>query len=163
MIEVRIAAAGDLPSILELYASARAFMKASGNPDQWKDSYPPDELVREDIRSGRLVCVFDSDDLIGAAAVIRGKDPTYEYIEDGAWLNDEPYAAIHRVASVGGRGVFKAIADRCKSEYDNIRIDTHEANLPMQRHLVKNGFIRTGRIYLPDGSPRIAYQWTRGD
>ena len=40
----------------------------------------------------------------------------------------------------------------------NLRIDTHEKNIPMQRCLAKNGFARCGIIYLEDGDPRIAYQ-----
>ena len=40
----------------------------------------------------------------------------------------------------------------------NLRIDTHEKNIPMQGCLAKNGFARCGIIYLEDGDPRIAYQ-----
>ena len=85
-------------------------------------------------------------------------DPTYSYIE-GAWLNDAPYGVIHRIAVDGsGRGVaaecFAFAAQHC----ENLRIDTHEKNIPMQRCLAKNGFIRCGTIYLEDGDPRIAYQ-----
>jgi ribosomal protein S18 acetylase RimI-like enzyme len=40
----------------------------------------------------------------------------------------------------------------------NIRIDTHEKNVSMQRMVEKNGFKKTGIIYVKDGSPRYAYQ-----
>ena len=40
----------------------------------------------------------------------------------------------------------------------NIRIDTHEKNASMQRMVEKNGFKKTGIIYVKDGSPRYAYQ-----
>ena len=40
----------------------------------------------------------------------------------------------------------------------NIRIDTHEKNASMRRMVEKNGFKKTGIIYVEDGSPRYAYQ-----
>ena len=33
--------------------------------------------------------------------MIYGKDPTYDVIDQGAWLNEEPYATIHRLVSSG--------------------------------------------------------------
>ncbi len=33
-------------------------------------------------------------------AFILGEDPTYQQI-DGAWLNDQPYGTIHRIAGNG--------------------------------------------------------------
>ena len=50
----RGAVRGDLPQILKIYAHARAVMKASGNPTQWGDNFPPQELLKEDIDSNRL-------------------------------------------------------------------------------------------------------------
>ena len=42
----------DLPRILQIYASARKFMKQSGNPKQWGDSFPPESLLVKDIEKG---------------------------------------------------------------------------------------------------------------
>ena len=44
----------DLEQILEIYAHARKAMADSGNPTQWGDSYPPQEMLEEDIDSNRL-------------------------------------------------------------------------------------------------------------
>ena len=41
---------------------------------------------------------------------------------------------------------------------EEIRVDTHEANLPMQRLLEKNGFVKCGKIQVADGTERIAFQ-----
>ena len=41
----------DLEQILEIYAHARKTMADSGNPTQWGDSYPPQEMLEEDIDS----------------------------------------------------------------------------------------------------------------
>ena len=69
---------------------------------------------------------------------------------------------IERIASDGAKhGIFKCAADYCKSICDNIRIDTHHDNVIMQKLIEKNDFKRCGTIYVADGSPRIAYQWSR--
>lgn len=147
-----------LPRILEIYEKARVFMAESGNPDQWGTGYPPEEMIRQDIRNGKSYVNLEGDHIRAVFYFAVEADPTYSYIE-GAWLNDAPYGVIHRIAVDGsGRGVaaecFAFAAQHC----DNLRIDTHEKNIPMQRCLAKNGFIRCGTIYLEDGDPRIAYQ-----
>ena len=147
-----------LPRIMEIYEKARAFMAESGNPDQWGTGYPPEEMIRQDIRDGKSYVNLDGDHIRAVFYFAVEADPTYGYIE-GTWLNDEPYGVIHRIAVDGnGRGVaaecFAFAAQHC----ENIRIDTHEKNIPMQRCLAKNGFTRCGIIYLEDGDPRIAYQ-----
>ena len=47
----------DLPRILQIYASARKFMKQSGNPRQWGDSFPPEDLLAKDIEKEQLYVV----------------------------------------------------------------------------------------------------------
>lgn len=99
----------------------------------------------------------------GVFAFIIGPDPTYTYIEDGVWLNDDVYGTIHRIAGDGvAKGVFKKCLDFCKSQIDNLRIDTHHNNLTMQHLVEKNGFEKCGIVYMEDGSPRIAYQYSVG-
>ena len=41
----------DLDAILKIYARARQAMADSGNPTQWGDNFPPQELLEEDIDS----------------------------------------------------------------------------------------------------------------
>lgn len=133
-------------------------MRLTGNPNQWKDSRPDPELLKEDIDIGQLYVLEEAGVLHGVFALIPGEDPTYSYIE-GSWLNNEPYAAIHRIASAGLRkGVFADCVGWCGTLYENLRIDTHHDNKIMQHLLEKHGFIRCGIIYLKNGEPRIAYQ-----
>ena len=62
------------------------------------------------------------------------KRQTYEHIEDGNWLNDEPYLTIHRLAGDGQvHGLFQCVADYCKNISRNIRVDTHANNRIMQK------------------------------
>lgn len=162
-MEIRKAGAGDLDRILAVYETAREYMRKTGNPDQWGWTYPPAELIAEDIRRGICHVICEGGETRGVFALLRGVEPNYLRIEDGSWLNDSPYVTIHRVASDGTvHGIVRCAADYCKSLSDNVRIDTHEKNLTMQRQIEKNGFLRCGIIHLPNGSPRIAYQWTAG-
>ena len=152
----------DLPDVMQIYAQARIFMAQSGNPDQWKDSYPAEALVREDIAQG-ISYVAEFDGQIETVFVyFEGDDPTYHLIENGSWKNEEPYGVIHRIAS---RGRVKGAGAKCLqwgfSQCKNLRIDTHDDNRVMQHVLEKNGFERCGRIYTETGSPRIAYQKVR--
>lgn len=155
---IRRARPEDLEEILEIYAIARRFMKKTGNPTQWGDAFPPEALIREDIRLGQSYVCQLGDRLQAVFAMIPGEDPTYREIQ-GAWLNDLPYCAVHRVASRGEvRGLAGEILAWCLEQCGNVRIDTHDDNRPMQRALEKAGFVPCGRIWIEDGTPRIAFQ-----
>ena len=156
---IRPAKERDLDRILQIYADARTFMREHGNPDQWGENYPPEDMIREDIARGDSFVCGEDDEILAVFFYAEGNDPTYEYIENGAWLNDRPYAVIHRIAvAARGRGVAAFCFDYALSRCPNIKIDTHEQNLAMQRALERNGFTRCGTIYVGDGTPRIAYQ-----
>ena len=156
----RGAVRGDLPQILKIYAHARAVMKASGNPTQWGDNFPPQELLEEDIDSNRLFLYVVNGQIEAVFAFILGADPTYAAIEDGQWLDDTlPYGTVHRLASAGKhKGVASAVLDWSMEHCQSLRADTHADNKIMQHLLEKNGFTRCGIIHVADGSPRFAYQ-----
>jgi hypothetical protein len=158
-MRIRKANHSDLPRILEIFSCAREQMQKNGNPNQWGSTYPPKELLEEDIARGRLY-VEEETEIEGVFVFFLGEDPTYAII-DGAWKNDLPYGVIHRVASAGRvKGTVGRIVSFCKTKCPNLRIDTHEVNLIMQRCLEKNGFMRCGIIWIETGAPRIAYQLT---
>ena len=48
-MEIRPSRLSDLPAIQALYQSAREYMRAHGNHNQWVNGYPQPELIREDI------------------------------------------------------------------------------------------------------------------
>lgn len=158
---VRNANGSDYDRVMEIYRSAQDFMISSGNPTQWGHSYPDPEMVRADIRDNLCKVICDDEIIHGVFALFTGEDPTYQIIENGEWLNDDPYVTIHRIA--GDRqvhGILRSAVEHCQTLSRNIRIDTHEDNKIMQRQIEKNGFCKCGIIHLEDGSPRIAYQWT---
>ena len=101
---IRRARQTDFSRVCEIYAIARAFMVKTGNATQWGDSFPPEELLREDIRLGRLYVVEEAGNVHGAFAFLLGEDPTYQVIEGGAWKSGAPYGTLHRGRQRGGPG-----------------------------------------------------------
>ena len=92
-------------------------------------------------------------------AFISGEDPTYSRIEQGRWLQNTPYATLHRIAGNGKlHGIFSIIIEFCSEQIGHLRIDTHQDNQIVQHLICKNGFQKCGIIYVEDGSPRIAYE-----
>lgn len=159
MLEIRNANIDDLDNIMRIYKIAQDFMIKNNNPTQWGYSYPSRELIQSDINLGtcKLVCLDNQ--IKGVFTLFKGNDPTYKYIEDGKWLNEDEYITIHRIASDGTyKGIFTFVVNYCKQISKNIRIDTHNDNLIMQKLILKNGFKKCGTIYVKDGSKRIAYQ-----
>ena len=150
----------DLPRVMEIYDYARAFMRANGNVTQWIDGYPSEALIRQEVEEEHsFVCIDEQGEIVGTFCFILGDDPTYLRIYDGAWLSDEPYGVIHRMATGGNRkGVAKACLDWCFERCGNIRVDTHRDNKVMQHILTKYGFQACGIIFVKNGTERIAYQ-----
>ena len=158
-MKIRSATLNDLDKIFEIYDRARSFMKEHGNPDQWGDVYPPKELIISDLEEGYLRVITDEENAIaGVFSCFTDGDPDYDVI-NGEWLNDEPYVAIHRVASAGThKGIFTHIFNYSLTLSSNIKIDTHPQNIVMQSILKKHGFSACGTITI-EGMEFIVFQF----
>ena len=149
----------DLPAIRNCYAYAREQMKKNGNPTQWGDKSPAEELILGDIASGNGYIIENDGTICGVFAFIIGPEPTYREIWNGQWLNEEEYGTIHRLASNGkAGGIFEACLHFCERLCPNIRTDTHADNAPMQYLLRKHGFQPCGTIRVANGTLRTAFQ-----
>ena len=151
---------------MELYASAREFMAAHGNPNQWGGTnWPPEDLIRNDVSLGKSYVCEEDGRVVGVFFFDQGKDvePTYKVIEDGSWMNDEPYGVIHRIASDGSvKGVGSCCFKWALGQCGHLRADTHPDNMPMQKLLEKIGFEKRGIIYVvEDNYPRYAYEMVK--
>lgn len=155
----------DVEQVLALFDDARSVMHASGIP-QWTGVYPGRADVLKDIADGSsYVLVTDEGDTAATVCIRFEKDPNYAVIE-GAWPDDEPYAVIHRIA-VGSRWKRQGLAAKLISyasslaverHVDELRIDTHEKNLPMRGLVGSQGFVFCGTVHmLSDGTPRMAF------
>ena len=157
-MNIRPAQFTDMPDIMGIFDHARKFMRENGNPYQWTDGYPSEELMETEIRQGHcFVCENETDGVVATFCFSVGNDPTYSHIE-GKWLNEAPYGVIHRLASNGkAKGIARQCIAWCFARHHNLRADTHADNLIMQNLLKTNGFRECGIIYTRQ-SPRIAYQ-----
>lgn len=158
-MQIRPTKLEDLETIQAIYEEARQFMRLNENHAQWVNGYPSDELLTADIQEGNSYVCEKEGQIVGVFAFIIGQDPTYTDIYEGNWLNDEEYGVVHRLGALPSeKGVGTFCLEWCYQQMPNIRIDTHGANVPMQRLLVKLGYQECGVIYVTDGTPRVAFQ-----
>lgn len=158
-LTIRKSTLDDIPALCVLADAARAFMAAHGNAAQWGDGYPRDTDFAADIQSGSsYVCVDQAGQVVGTFACFD-YEPCYDVIYDGAWLNTDPYVALHRVASFSGQGIGTFMLRHMMSKARNIKIDTMASNYPMRALLTKLGFKYCGIIEIKGRGQRVAYQW----
>ena len=162
-LTIRKSTEADVPRMMEIYAYARAFMAAHGNPNQWGPrNWPPEALIHRDIREGHSYVCTHAGKVVGTFFFTQGRDiePTYRVITEGAWLDDGPYGVIHRIASDGTvKGVGAFCVNWAFEQCGHLRIDTHGDNVVMQRMLEKLGFRHCGTIHVvEDNYPRLAYE-----
>ena len=162
-MEIRHAEESDLGRILGIYAHARAFMAAHGNPDQWgRTLWPPEDLVRRDIQERKsYVCVHDGR-VVGTFFFLvgEGPEPGYRHITQGQWADPSPYGVVHRLAGDGSvKGIGGFCLDWAFGQCGHIRIDTHGDNTVMQNLLRKHGFVQRGIVHVEeDDDPRLAFE-----
>lgn len=156
---IRLATESDVAAAAEIYDSARRFMKENGNPDQWRNEYPNHYDIEMGITNGTSYVCEDNGEIVATFHFQpNADDSTYHKIYKGRWLNNEPYAVIHRIAvKYHGRGIVDFCFKECFKLFPNIRIDTHQFNAPMIGALNRNGFEYCGIIHILNGEERIAF------
>ena len=164
-VEIRAAALADIPAILTLAAQAKALLKAR-NINQWQDDYPQPEIFEQDLRAGAGFVVCHAGQVAGYFAVLLTEDPNYQYIENGAWHTQAPYATLHRLmlnAALRGSGevenIFQFWLQRAQAAHCRaLRGDTHPDNRSMQHFFARRGFKCCGVIYVHGGQNRDAFE-----
>ncbi len=155
----------DIFAVDAIFRQARKYFRENGIP-QWQAEYPGVADIRKDMAQGIGFVALKDDEAVGYCAISAGEDPTYQVIEHGEWLNDEPYVVIHRVCvrnDMKGKNVASYLVAQAARvarfhRMRNLRVDTHVLNTPMRRLLRKQGFEPCGIIYLADGAERLAHQ-----
>lgn len=154
----------DLDELEIILLEQKQYLKKTNIP-QWQGIYPSRDTLKNDIDNGILYVIKDENKCIGFFALVY-PDPNYLYIENGKWLIDSPYIAVHRMAITSaykGQGIAKIAFDYLKNKYNHIRIDTHALNNSMNRCLIKNDFVYCGTVYMEDKTKRNAYEWFKKD
>ena len=156
---VRKATREDLDEILNIYKSARQYMKATGNPDQWGDNLPLASTVESDMESGTLYVVERDGQLCGVMEFHIGEDPFYSGFHELSWDYEGDYATIHRLAINGKRsGIFSEFLEFGKRICPNIKIDTYIDNIVMQSLIEKNGFKKCGVFFSTPDRGWVIYE-----
>lgn len=73
-LTVRRAAAADLPTLLQIFDNARAFMRTHGNPHQWPDSYPGAVRLTAEIERGVCYVVMGEGAIQAVFCLIPGDE-----------------------------------------------------------------------------------------
>lgn len=142
---------------------------AKNNVDQWQNGTLSSELLLGAVLT-KEAYVWEERDMgaIAGFCVINTTDDLYDQaLSEGKWRVEGSYLAIHRVmVSQHIRGLktsTQMFLDIKKMGIINgvqsLRVDTHPDNLLMQKALIRNGFVRTGLLYMPSGSPRYTYDF----
>lgn len=161
MIKIRKTNITEIDTLMDIFEQGKRIMRKDGNMKQWTNGYPTIEIINKDIENGNsYVCIDEQQHIIGTFAFIKGNDPTYTHIYEGAWIDDtRPYGVIHRLASTeDSKGVATACLQWCYEQIPNLRADTHRDNQILQYILKKHGFQYCGIIYLLNGDERLAFQ-----
>ena len=150
----RRATMDDLPVMLKIYQHARELMAANGNPTQWGNTFPREEVILDDIRQQRTMLLVDEADgkerVLAQFALCTGEDPTYAHI-DGAWLDDDSYVTIHRIASSGiVKGAAKDCINWCIEHYGNVRAELEKDGAVPTLANVRRVIISIRKNKLPD-------------
>lgn len=159
-MQIRKATVEDLPRLMDIYREARQIMLENGNMHQWAEGYPSQQQILSDITKGWCHAVLQGGKVVAAFAFVPGDDPTYASIEGGQWLDEKsPYMTIHRMGSTrSSSGVAAFCYSWCRSQFPNLRVDTHADNAIMRHCIEKAGFRYCGVIHLLNGDPRLAFQ-----
>lgn len=160
----RKATMDDLEAVLFIIDKAKERMK-SHMSGQWQDGSPSKETFIRDIKEEHLYVLTTFDKVIGVLALLD-HEGAYDTLLSGEWLHNIPYKVIHRFAvheAYLGMGVasfmLKSAELLAKSEgVQQIRIDTHERNIPMVKLLIKNGYVQCGSTLIEGTKLRIVFE-----
>lgn len=159
----------DLPQLTKIMSEAIHFLQTQGSP-QWQDGYgPTTEKLTVDIQNkATYVLRTDTNEIAGTIALITGVDPAYTNISEGDWLKTQSaYVSFHRVAinqkyrgqNIATQLMEHAILVARDKGFHDLRIDTHELNLAMQKVIAQTGFSYRGVVHFPiPNGKRLAYQ-----
>ena len=70
----------DIDAVVEIYQTARQFMRECGNANQWGNNHPARELIEADVENKTGYVVEENGEIIGAFFFKIGDDPTYQKI-----------------------------------------------------------------------------------
>ncbi len=164
-MEFRSACKSDIDEIMDIIKIAQKHFKDNGI-DQWQNNYPNHQVIEKDIENKSSYVLIEDEIVVGTVMLSFDGEETYSTIYEGEWLSHGEHAVIHRIAidfnrkGTGLASNFMAEIEKlCKDKgINSIKVDTHRANIAMQRLLLKNGYKQCGIIYLKDKNERLGFE-----
>lgn len=162
-LKFRKAQPEDTERIWEILQQAIERRRKDGS-HQWQDGYPNRNVVQKDIQQQVGYVALLDGNIAAYTALIINDEPTYEVI-DGAWLTNEDFLVIHRVAVAEeylGRGFGKEIfnfAEKVAVQQSvfSIKVDTNFDNGGLLAILKGLNYRYCGEISVR-GTPRRAFE-----
>lgn len=142
----------DLRELLVLYRRTAEHMEDGGLRHWHWGVYPSEELIREDVRCGRMYIERQDGKLVAAVVVEEEQEAEYRAVE---WTGGIRPGQFHRLAvkpSMQGMGLGGGVLDDVQQMLrrrgcDCVRCDTSTENARAIRLYEKMGFRRCGRIH----------------
>ena len=91
----RLAQKTDIDRLVSMAESAKAYFRENGI-DQWQKGEPNAACMLDAIGRQEIYVLEEDGEVMAMITIVSGPEPSYAVI-DGAWLNEEPYCAFHRV------------------------------------------------------------------
>jgi GNAT superfamily N-acetyltransferase len=151
-MQIRLATANDLPTVMDLLGRIIPPMQATGN-HQWDAAYPDATIFARDVELDQLWLAELDGQIAGFAAITRQPEPAYA----GAGLDiHEPALVIHRLAvdpAVRGRGIARALMQQAETLARSLgipalRVDTNKLNPAATQLFPRLGYTFAGEITL---------------
>lgn len=164
-MEFRKSTKKDIKEIMDIIKQAQSYFKIQGI-NQWQNGYPNEEVINIDVNKGHSYVLLKENKIVATVAISFDGEKNYDTIYEGAWLTNDTYGVIHRIAvsnnykSLGlSHKIIKYTEKLCKdNNINSIKVDTHIENMVMQNLLKRNDFKYCGVIYLDDGDKRVAFE-----
>ncbi len=160
---IRQATLRDLPFVMNGINEAKKQL-AMHQSGQWQYGEPSEKTIHQDVTSGQYWLLVMDHQIIGGCALMT-HERAYEHLTTGQWLNNDPYRVIHRFfihpdrQQKGYANMFLSLLEHMvlNQGVHNIRVDTHERNIPMRKTLERAHFVFIGEAYLPQAGIRFVY------
>jgi len=155
----------DIWQVMKIINEGKAYLFENG-VDQWQNGYPNENVIAKDIENGYSYVLTSQEEIIGTIALSFDGEPYYDIIREGAWLSNDAFLVIHRMAITqrlrhtnAATEMLHLAEQLCEEKaVCSIKIDTHKDNKIMQNFIKKNGFNYCGIVTLGSEGERLAFE-----
>jgi ribosomal protein S18 acetylase RimI-like enzyme len=160
-MEIRKGTKEDLTEIMEIVQKTVSIMESEGN-DQWNRTYPHEQDFLADVEAGSLYTAIYEGNVAGSITVDQIQAEEYK---NASWRKDEPCFVFHRLAvdpEIRGEGIASRLIEfaekhAVKNGIPYMRTDTYSLNKKAQKLFEKNGYVKTGTIWMDRDNPFYCY------